>query len=253
MLASAKTAAAHVGLDLARSDIAVEGFGKVGAAAALAFSNAGARLVAISTIKGGIHDQSGLDVNRLLELWKKFGADMVNQYPARRMSKSDIHKLEVDILMPCDGPWSINASNFEDIKSRIICPGANIPFTLEIEDAMHKKQIFCIPDIVANSGGALGGHLDSFASEQKIRAVINSEIYTRLQEIINRAEIRNVTPGRVAREMSMQRFIMTKRKAEQSNILKNNLFRSCAKVLPRKVKNLIALIYLKRVLFSVQI
>jgi glutamate dehydrogenase/leucine dehydrogenase len=248
MLASAKTAALHVGLDLARSDIAVEGFGKVGAEAALAFSKSGARLVAISTIKGAISDPSGLDVDKLLEMRKKFGADMVNKYPARRISRSDIHRLEVAIFMPCDGPWSINASNFERVKARIICPGANIPFTPKVEEAMRNRRIFCIPDIVANSGGAFGGHLASFASEQKIRAVIDSQISMRLQEIINRAEARNVTLGKVAREMSMQRFIVTKRKAEQNIILKTNLFRSWAKILPTRVKNLIAAVYLKRVL-----
>jgi glutamate dehydrogenase/leucine dehydrogenase len=248
MLASAKLAAAHIGLDLSGSSIAVEGFGKIGSAAALTFADAGAKVVAISTIRGGVYDAAGLDVSRLLELSEEVGDDVVNRYPARRISSNEVIGLNVDILLPCNGAWTINRANVHSVRSKIICPGANIPFTNEVEQILHEKRIFCVPDIVANSGAVFGGHVDSFFSQQRIQDTINGEVCSRLAEVIRRAEEEGVTLGRVAKEMCLQKFNSVKRRAGQRSLFQNRFVKSSAKMLPRRIKNLLAPIYLKRVL-----
>ena len=59
-------AARHIGLDIATSRVAVQGFGNVGGVAARLFAQAGARIVAIQDHGGAIYREAGLDVPALL-------------------------------------------------------------------------------------------------------------------------------------------------------------------------------------------
>ena len=59
-------AARHIGLDIATSRVAVQGFGNVGGIAGQLFAQAGARVVAVQDHGGTIYRESGLDVPALL-------------------------------------------------------------------------------------------------------------------------------------------------------------------------------------------
>jgi len=247
MYTSAEVAATNIGMDVSGSTIAIEGFGKVGASAAETFSEAGARVVAISTIEGAIYDPLGIDVSRILELREQYGDRLVARYPARRIGKSELFGLDVDIIAPCAGAWSINFFNAKDVKCRIVCPGANIPMSNEVEGFLHERGVLCIPDFVANSGGVFGGHIDSFVNERRIREVIQTNFRKQVQELIDCSQEMNVTLGSIAREMSKRRFQAMKTKAENS-VFQSDWIKSLIRLLPKSVTNSLAPLYLKRVL-----
>src|SRR5687767_5566272 len=60
----------HLGMDLAASTVAIQGFGNAGSIAARLVADEGATVVAVSDSTGGIHNPAGLDIPRLLN-WKK--------------------------------------------------------------------------------------------------------------------------------------------------------------------------------------
>ena len=208
IIASAQEALNELDLKLNASTIAIQGFGRIGSSAGEIFSANGAKIVAVSTEKGAIYNSEGLDMTKLLELQKKFGADCVNQktIEAAKIPKDALLYLPVDILLPCAGSWVINSENFHKIQSKIICPGANIPITEEADENLCRKGVLVLPDFVSNSGGALGGFMRSFATEQQIRQVMQKEFRKRVFEVINVAKEQRVSPIKVAEKIAMKRF-----------------------------------------------
>ncbi len=168
VLGAARAALEHSGEPLAGKTVAVEGFGAVGSAVAVLFGEAGARVVAVSTSEGAIHDARGLDVERLVTLEKSVGCRVVEHYPAQRLPREALHGLPVDILSPCARHNSIHAGNASIVKARLICPGANNPASPEAEAALLGRGITILPDFVCNCGGVLGGTM-AFASISRSR------------------------------------------------------------------------------------
>lgn len=190
VLACTLQAAAHLGLDIRGSLVAIEGFGHVGGALAGLFYEQGAKVVAISTSAGGIYAPQGLDIPFLLRLRGAYGSASILHYgAAERIALPDLLTLPVDILSPCARHHSIHLGNVDRIQARFICPGANNPITPEAERALSARGVLVIPDFVSNCGGVLGGTL-AFAgcSQATIEAFIRREIGHRLLGILQEAK-----------------------------------------------------------------
>lgn len=154
------SAAEYIGLDLGRASIAVEGFGNVGCSVAEAFWKRGSRIVAISTSRGAIYTEEGLDVPELLRLARQIGSRVVNEYKgAEQIDRSILAALPVDIFCPCAQPYSITCDNAPQVKARILSPGANVPTTAEAEKILFQKGIISLPDFLANCGGVLAASM----------------------------------------------------------------------------------------------
>jgi len=41
------------------------------------------------------------------------------------------------------------------LKTRLVAQGANIPCTLDAEEALHKRGVLVLPDLIANAGGVI--------------------------------------------------------------------------------------------------
>ena len=67
--------------------------------------------------------------------------------------------LNVDILIPCARTWAINEDNVGEIKSRLIVPGANVPYTDGVLEVLQEKGVICLPGFVCNSGGVFGSSM----------------------------------------------------------------------------------------------
>src|ERR1700730_13806059 len=61
-----REAAKHLGLDIRNMTVAVQGFGNVGSVSAQLISRLGAKIVAVTDWKGGVHNAKGLDVDKLV-------------------------------------------------------------------------------------------------------------------------------------------------------------------------------------------
>jgi glutamate dehydrogenase (NAD(P)+) len=61
----------------------------------------------------------------------------------------------VDILVPAAMENQIHSGNVADINPsvKIVLEGANGPVTPEADDALGRRSVFVIPDLLANSGG----------------------------------------------------------------------------------------------------
>jgi glutamate dehydrogenase (NAD(P)+) len=217
---AAVAAARHIGLDLKRASVTIEGFGNVGSAAARMFWERGIRVVAISTSQGAIFDEAGLDIGKLLKLRDQVGSQVVNSFEkAEKIDKSRLLELEVDILSPCAQSYSINPDNASRVAARIISPGANVPIAAEAEPALLQRKILAIPDFVANCGGVLGASMKRAGlQEVYIQRFLEDKIGQQVSGIIEAAEQAGAPLETYARRIAEERFEKARSSAEGKSL-----------------------------------
>lgn len=144
--------------------ILLEGFGKVGTALAISFKELNFKLTGVSTIKGAIYDEDGLDIDELLRLKKGFGGDeLINHYESKNLIRVPKEKLfelsseyKTDFIIPGARQDVISQKNIEKIKVKAIVPAANIPYAGDgIIKILDEKGILAVPDFVSNAGEIL--------------------------------------------------------------------------------------------------
>jgi glutamate dehydrogenase (NAD(P)+) len=155
----ARESAKHLGFTLKGSRVAVQGFGNVGSIAAMLMAREGAKIIAVTDWKGGVYNAKGLDVDKLITYVQKHKT--VNGYPeADPLGQADIFKTDAEILIPAALEKQITEQNVNDIKAKLIVEGANGPTTPGAHKALHKRGVFVVPDILANSGGVTGSYFE---------------------------------------------------------------------------------------------
>lgn len=200
--------ARHIGLNLSRCTVAIEGFGNVGKPLAILLAKVGIKVIVISTSRGALYNPQGLKVDRLVRLADEEGSRVVEVYrEAEFIDREALLELPVDILCPCARWNSIRPDNADRISARIICPGANDPITSDAERALFKRGVLCLPDFVTNCGGVLGGTME-FASvnRERITAFIEHYIGERIAWLLKEAKAKCVLPREVAVPLALQRF-----------------------------------------------
>ena len=153
---AAREALASRKRSLAGASFAIEGFGHAGIGVARYVARDGGRVVAITTIRGGVHSAAGLDISRMLELRRLHGDDCVRHYEhADAIQPTDLYTLPADVLVPGARPYVIDARNQSRVQASIICAAGNIPLTEDAEELLHQRDVLVVPDFIANSGGTI--------------------------------------------------------------------------------------------------
>ncbi len=169
-------AAQHIGLDITKARIAVQGFGNVGGIAAKLFALVGATVIAVQDHSGTVYKSSGLDVYTLLKHVNEHGS-VKGFAPAQTLPDSQFWGVDCDILIPAALEQQITAANANQIKARMVIEGANGPTTPEADDILHERGILVVPDVIANAGGVTVSYFEwvqdfssFFWSEDEINA-----------------------------------------------------------------------------------
>jgi glutamate dehydrogenase (NAD(P)+) len=149
----AKRALPNIGLDKARCTVAVQGAGNVGMVSALYLQREmGAKIVAMSDIRGGIHNERGLDIATLREHVAR-SKTVLGFAGAEAISNAQLLELPVDILVPAATENQITLANAANIKAKLIVEGANGPVDAPADKVLEEQGVFVVPDILANAGG----------------------------------------------------------------------------------------------------
>jgi glutamate dehydrogenase (NAD(P)+) len=146
-------AARHLGIELPKATVAVQGFGNAGSIAARLISEEGSTVIAVSDSTGGIHDPKGLDIPKVIA-WKGEHGTVQGFPGATDVTNAEILEVDCDILIPAALENQITASNAGNIKARLVAEAANGPTTPEADEILFKSwKTFMIPDILCNAGG----------------------------------------------------------------------------------------------------
>jgi glutamate dehydrogenase (NAD(P)+) len=169
-------AAKHIGMDISKARIAVQGFGNVGGVAGRLFAEAGAKVVAVQDHGGTIYKAAGLDVPALLAHVAKVGS-VAGFANAEVIANEAFWEVDCDILIPAALEQQITETNAPKIKAKMIIEGANGPTTPAADDILHDRNILVLPDVIANAGGVTVSYFEwvqdfssFFWSEDEINA-----------------------------------------------------------------------------------
>jgi glutamate dehydrogenase (NAD(P)+) len=171
-------AARHLGIELNKAKVSIQGFGNAGSIAATLISDEGATVVAVSDSTGGIHNPNGLDIKRVIN-WKKEHGTVQGFPGADDITNAAVLEVPCDILIPAALENQITSHNVANIKARLIAEAANGPTTPDADQAMFKAGKFMIPDILCNAGGVTVSYFEwvqDLNRDHWSEAVVNAKL-----------------------------------------------------------------------------
>ncbi len=142
----------HLGMELHKCKVAIQGFGNAGSIAAQLIAAEKATVVAVSDSSGGIHNPDGLDIHRVVA-WKGEHGTVQGFPGARDITNAELLEVDCNILIPAALENQITEHNAGNVKARLIAEAANGPTTPEADRILFKNSKFMIPDILCNAGG----------------------------------------------------------------------------------------------------
>jgi glutamate dehydrogenase (NAD(P)+) len=145
-------AARHLGMELTKARVSVQGFGNAGSIAASLIAAEGATVVAVSDSTGGIRNPNGLEIPKVIA-WKQEHGTVQGFPGATDCTNAEVLEVDCDILIPAALENQITERNAGNIKARLIAEAANGPTTPEADAILFKASKFMIPDILCNAGG----------------------------------------------------------------------------------------------------
>ena len=162
--------------------VVVQGYGNGGSVAAQLFGEAGAKIVAVSDSRGGIHDDGGLDPSQVLEHKSETGS--VLGFPgAKEVSNTELLELPCDILIPAALENQIRGDNAANVKARMIVEAANGPTTPAADRILFARGIPILPDILVNAGGVTVSYYEwvqNNENEQWDEEEVNAKLHAKM-------------------------------------------------------------------------
>lgn len=174
-----------MGIDIHKATAAVQGYGNAGAYAHMFLEEMGAKVVAASDSKGGIHDPRGLKYKEV-DAQKKRTGTVLNFPGTKPITNEDLLEMEVDILVPAALENVITDKNAKNVGAKIVAEAANGPTTPDADDILFKNGVTVIPDVLANSGGVSTSYLEWVQNLQNLYWTAE-EVDTRLRTIMVKA------------------------------------------------------------------
>ena len=156
------------GRTLAGTSFAVQGFGNVGSWAAKLLHAAGGKIVALSDVTGGIRNDAGLDVPRVVEHVGKTGG--VKGFDgAIAVTNEELLTGACEVLVPAALGGVITKEVASAIRAELVVEGANGPTLPDADDVLKQRKISVIPDILANAGGVTVSYFEWVQNIQQFR------------------------------------------------------------------------------------
>jgi glutamate dehydrogenase (NAD(P)+) len=205
-------AAKHLGMKIDSGTAVIQGFGNVGSIAAKMLAKTGCKIIGVSDSHGGIYNQNGLDVEKLL-CYKQETGSVTGFKESELVSQSELLGLKCDILVPAALENAVCADNADIVNARMIVEGANGPITLDADVILNDKGIFIIPDILANAGGVIVSYFEwvqglqsFFWSERQVNQRLEGVMYNAFREVLELSVCEKVSMREAAYMLAVKRI-----------------------------------------------
>ena len=184
-------AANYLGIGITGCTAVVQGFGNVGSVVTQELARLGVRVIGVSDRTGAYFDAKGLPVEKLLEVADKNHSLEGCTY-GEKITNEELLELKCDILVPAALELQITKENAGRLQCRILAEGANGPTTLEADSILAQKNVFVIPDILANAGGVVVSYFEwvqdlqnFFWTEDEVNKKLRDILTKSFHEVLN--------------------------------------------------------------------
>jgi glutamate dehydrogenase (NAD(P)+) len=181
-----REAAPHLGLSPADTSFVVQGYGNVGSWAARIMQQLGAKMVAVSDANGAIRADAGIDANTLHDHIFKDGRKITEFEGAETIDANDLVEVPCDVFIPAALGGMIHEGNADRMQCKVLVEGANSPTTPAADEILRSKDVFIIPDVMANAGGVVVSYFEWVQNLQHFRWD-EREVNDKLGTIMRRA------------------------------------------------------------------
>ena len=180
-------AARRGGFTIDGARVAIQGFGNVGEATARLLHQAGASVVAITDVGGGVQNADGLDVPMLKRFLEEHGT-IAGAPGTTPIDNDELFALDVDVLVLAALEGQITSANADSVRARILAEAANGPVTPDADPILRENGVVVIPDILCNAGGVIVSYFE-WAQNRAALAWTADEVNERLRrQILTAAE-----------------------------------------------------------------
>ncbi|WP_254523343.1 Glu/Leu/Phe/Val family dehydrogenase [Natrinema caseinilyticum] len=178
---AAREAFDYLDKDLEGATVAVQGYGNAGWIAAKLIDEMGATVVAASDSSGGIYNPDGFDPVAAKDHKNETGSVVGYSESEEEITNEDVLTLDVDLLIPAALENAVDADLAEDVEADVISEAANGPLTPKADEVLEGKDVFVIPDILANAGGVTVSYFEWVQNRQRFywsEERVNEELET---------------------------------------------------------------------------
>ncbi len=171
----------------------VQGFGNVARYAIRLYNQIGGKVICVSCCDQKdetsycFRQKDGIDLDELLDITDRFGG--IDKQKASGLGYEILPgeawiEQDVDILIPAALENQITAENAPRISKRVkvIVEGANGPTTPEADRIIDERNIFLIPDFLANAGGVTCSYFEQVQS--------NTNLYWEKDEVLGKLDVK---------------------------------------------------------------
>jgi glutamate dehydrogenase (NAD(P)+) len=207
-----REAAKRLGLNLQGARVAVQGFGNVGAIAAVLFQQAGAKIVAVQDHSGTRFSSSGLDLAQVS------GPDGVRTGTGGELIEDEAFwDVACDILLPAALEGQITAARANRVTAKLVLEGANGPTLPEADDVLADRGVLVVPDVICNAGGVTVSYFEwvqdfssFFWTEDEINARLDKIMVDALSRIWATAERHETTLRTATYAVACERILLAR-------------------------------------------
>ena len=210
-------AADRLGIDVAQSRVAIQGFGNVGSVSAELFYEKGARVVAVQDHSATLYQAAGIDIPAL-QRWQQQHGSILGFPDADSVTDEAFWSLDYDILIPAALEGQITAVRAAQLTCRMIIEGANGPTLPEADDILQQRGIVLIPDVIANAGGVTVSYFEwvqDFSSffwrEEEINQRLDGIMSDALDAVWQKAQQLAITLRTAAYALACERILLARK------------------------------------------
>ena len=177
---AAREAFEYLGEDVSDATVAVQGYGNAGSIAArLLEDELGATIVAVSDSSGAVYNSDGMDATSVKQHKNETGAVSGYAGSMEELTNDELLTLDVDLLVPAALENAIDADLAHDVQADVIVEAANGPLTPAADSVLTDRDVYVIPDILANAGGVTVSYFEWVQNRQRFywpEARVNEEL-----------------------------------------------------------------------------
>ena len=185
----------HVGDSFNGKTVAVSGSGNVAQFATQKATELGAKVVTLSDSSGSIHDENGIDADKLAWVMdlknNRRGRikEYADEFGATYLESQRPWSVSCDIALPCATQNEINGDNAKTMISngcKVVSEGANMPTDPDAVNIFLDASILFGPGKAANAGGVATSGLEMSQNSMRLnwsREEVDSKLHTIMKNI----------------------------------------------------------------------